>query len=217
VCSTKVIDIPHGFALETFKDVPRARIDAFKVRHDLPLGKLIIGVVSRFVIWKGVDDVIEGFRLALESNQNLHLLILNATGPYEKIREDLRSKLPPNAWTAVKFEEDMPAAYSSMNFFVHAPIDEDSEAFGQVYIEALAAGVPSVFTLSGIAQSFIRNEDNALVIPFRDPAAICNALTKLITNPNLSTRLSENGRKSVTKEFNLSRMCSRLHSLYVEP
>src|SRR5256885_4070776 len=37
-----------------------------------------------------------------------------------------------------------------LDVFVHAPIAPQVEAFGQVYVEAMAAGVPSVITRAGI-------------------------------------------------------------------
>ncbi len=44
---------------------------------------------------------------------------------------------------------------------MHVTIGKHYEAFGQIYVEALAAGIPSVFTLTGIAPEIIEHEHNA--------------------------------------------------------
>jgi glycosyltransferase involved in cell wall biosynthesis len=96
---------------------------------------------------------------------------------------------------------------------VHGPIDARSEAFGQTYVEALAAGVPSVFTLSGVAPEFIRNEHNALVVPFRDAESIYRAIKRLLEDRELREGLVANGRKSASL-FLLEKMIGRLKELY---
>ena len=145
-------------------------------------------------------------RLALNDNSVFHLLLLNARGPHLQLVADLESKIPSDRWSAVEFEEDMPAAYAATNYFIHTPIDRYSEAFGQVYVEALDAGVPSIFTVSGIAGSLIVHEQDASLVPFRDSVSIYFALSRLIGDPLFSSELSRNGVYSVGAEFQIESM-----------
>ena len=101
-----------------------------------------------------------------------------------------------------------------MNIFVHVPIDDHSEAFGQIYVEALAAGVPSIFTLSGIAPDFVVDNKNALVVPFKNSEAIYEAMLKILKDENFAEKLKQEGYKTVTGKFDLSRMINQLETLY---
>src|SRR5438309_718321 len=83
--------------------------------------------------------------------------------------------------------------YHGFNVFVHTPIDDHSEAFGQVYVEALAAGIPSIFSLSGIANEFIKNNSNALVVPYKNSEAITAGITKILENKLLAQEIADNG------------------------
>ncbi|MBL0097760.1 MAG: glycosyltransferase [Bacteroidetes bacterium] len=74
---------------------------------------------------------------------------------FERILKSQPKKLPSDSYIKIEFERDLFSLYSIFDYFIHAPIDPSVEAFGQVYIEALAAGIPSIFTLSGIAPDFI--------------------------------------------------------------
>ena len=96
------------------------------------------------------------------------------------------------------------------------PIDENCEAFGQTYVEALASGIPSIFTLSGIANEFIINERNALVVPYKNSDAIYNSCIRLLNDKTLCNSLIENGKKDVTQKFQLEQMINSLEALYNE-
>jgi hypothetical protein len=67
------------------------------------------------------------------------------------------------------------------------PIDDTIEAFGQTYIEALISGVPSVFTLSGVASEFIENGKNALVVDYKNSEQISVAIDQILTNISYSS------------------------------
>jgi glycosyltransferase involved in cell wall biosynthesis len=81
--------------------------------------------------------------------------------------------------------------------FVHVPVSNEAEAFGQTYVESLKFGIPSVFTLSGIANEIVINEENALVVDFKSTDEIIKAIKRLLNNQTLCLQLVENGKKSV--------------------
>ena len=75
----------------------------------------------------------------------------------------------PDRYTEIVYETDMPALYKTFDVFVHVPVEPHFESFGQVYVEAMASGIPSVFTLAGAATEFVRDGENALVVQPRRP------------------------------------------------
>lgn len=211
---SKIVEIPHGFDLTMFSSIDLNRVKKFRHRHQLPAHVRIVGVVSRFVDWKGIKYIVRAFSKLVVDFPDLHLLLLNASGPGTAEIDALLQELPSACWSKVLFEDDIVSAYASMTVLVHAPIDKDSEAFGQVYVEALASGIPSVFTLSGISTAFVRDEENALVVPFKDAKAIEVALRRLLNDFQLCKKLATQGPLSVRSEFNLDRMTERLYQLY---
>ena len=107
---------------------------------------------------------------------------------------------------------DMPAFYGNLNAFIHTPIDETVESFGLVYVEAFAAGVPSIITLSGIAKEVAIDGVNSMVVKYKDSAGIQKALETLASNKNLSEAISLNAKKSVSA-FGMEKMCAQYVSL----
>lgn len=215
VSENKIVLIHHGFDISYFSEVSHERIERVSNRHKLlNITGLRIGVISRYIHLKGIEYIIEAFALVRKEYPDAHLILANARGDYQHvIREKLR-QLPLGSYTEIAFENDLPALYKIFDIYVHTPIDHHSEAFGQTYVEALAAGIPSIFTLSGVASEFIEDGKNALVVPFKDSYAIYSSVLDLADNQDLRNMLIENGYTSVSKKFTLYDMIDKLIKLY---
>jgi glycosyltransferase involved in cell wall biosynthesis len=213
---SKVHFIPHGFLFDHFTHVSEERLIAIKNKYELTDTHYIVGVVSRFTEWKGIQFIIPAFQQFLKAHSHAVLLLFNAQGDYKSELLKLLGQIPPQNYRLIEFEKDMPAAFKVMNIFVHTPIDKYSEAFGQIYIEALAAGVASVFTLSGIAQDFVIDKKNALAVPFKDSESIYAAMMQLYENPSLAQQLSVEGLSIVTEKYPLHKMIQSLERLYAK-
>ncbi|MBY0424108.1 MAG: glycosyltransferase family 4 protein, partial [Cytophagales bacterium] len=171
-------------------------------------------VISRYTHWKGIQYTIPAFKELLKKYPEAVLVLANAQGEYANEIQHLLSELPNDSYREIRFESQLGALYSLFDVFVHVPIDEHSEAFGQVYVESLAAGVPSVFTRSGIANDFVQDGWNALEVPFQDSASIAVAIERILTDENLRTHLISHGKALAMERFGLNRMIDSLEKLY---
>jgi glycosyltransferase involved in cell wall biosynthesis len=215
VSENKITIIHHGFRLDQFETVTEARKTALLEKY-FPVQKpaFVIGAVSRFIEWKGLQYLIPAFEEVFKKNPGAHLVLANAQGPYEAELEKMLEKLPKGSYTKIFFEKDVIALYHLFDVFVHVPVDEQAEAFGQVYIEAMAAGIPSVVTLSGIAPDFIEDGTHALVAPFRDTRTLAEKINSLLQNDELKKRLATNAKKAIATEFSIERMITELEQCY---
>ena len=210
----KVVIIHHGFKLESFSNVDLDQIIEIKNKYSLQSKSPIIGVISRYTIWKGIQYTIPAFEKLLPKYPNACLVLANAKGEYEPEIKRLLSKLPLDSYREIAFESELGALYKQFDVFVHVPIDYHSEAFGQIYVEALAAKIPSVFVLSGIASDFVLNENNALTVDFKSTDQIYESILRLLKDELLSNSLKENGEEIVKENFGLKRMIDQLENLY---
>jgi len=212
----KITLIHHGFDFNYFENISKERIDAV-IKRQCSSSKPTyptIGVISRYIHWKGVQYIIPAFKEILQEFPNAHLILANAEGPYTAEIKTLLQELPKNSFTEIHFEDDIFALYKLFDVFIHTPIDEKSEAFGQVYIETMASEIPSIVTLSGVAPEFINNKENALVVPFKNFLAIVNALDEMLKNKSLQESIIFNGRNKVLKLFDITTMVQKLSELY---
>ena len=214
VPAQKVKVVHHGFDFGMFQNVSSDRVKVVKGKYTYSEKGPVIGVVSRFTYWKGIQFIISAFEKVLMKYPNAVLILANAKGDYINEINELLSALPYDSYRQILFEADTPALFSSFDLFVHVPIDDHSEAFGQVYIEALMSKVPSVFTLSGIANEFIVDNRNALVVGYKDFDGIYNAIVKLIEDNRLADRLASQGYDGVLELFDVKTMVSNTIAYY---
>lgn len=208
--------IPHGFDLQYFNMVDQGKIDALRLKYNLNDNAYpVVGVISRYTAWKGVQFIIPAFKELIEQFPRAHLILANAQGDYSKDIKLLLKSLPSKVYTEITFESDIASLYHLFDVFVHVPVNEFCESFGQTYVEALAAGIPSVFTLSGIASDFIEHEKNALVVNFMDSNAIFQSIKRILTDHPLRQMLINQGKCSIT-QFSLPSMIHKLENLYTK-
>jgi glycosyltransferase involved in cell wall biosynthesis len=216
VPTKKVHLIHHGFQLNDFGEVRESTISKLRKKYILTNSTPVIGVISRFTEWKGIQFIIPAFEKLLKNYPHALLILANANGDYKNEIEKLLHIVPEQNYIKIPFEADIFSLYKLFDVFIHVPITNEVEAFGQTYVESLAAGVPSIFTLSGIANEFIKDRQNALVVPHQNAEAIYNAINELLDNKALTAELVSNGKKDVLFKFNLNKMILSLELLYAK-
>ncbi len=214
VRESKICLIRHGFDLELFSHVPTDAISHMKRKYGLEDKYPVIGIIGRYTWWKGYRYSIPALAAVMKEYPKSHVVLANAIGNHaDEIRQLIRENFSPDRYTEIEFENNIPALYHTFDVYVHVPIDPSVEAFGQTYVEALASGVPSVFTLSGIAREFIRDRYNALVVDFKNPEQIESAVSEILGSAPLRNKLIKNGQKSI-EIFSLDIFIEKLTDLY---
>lgn len=209
----KVSVVRHGFDWKYFEEAiasPENLKEKYGLTEDYP----VVGVISRHIHWKGIQFIIPAFKELLRKYPKAKLVLANATGSYQPEILKLLEEINPERYCIIEFERKVFDLYKSFDVFVHTPIGKNYEAFGQVYVEALAMGVPSVFTLSGVANDFIKDRFNALVVPFEDSNAILKALFSILEDSELKGTLIENGKISARENFHVCKMIAGLDRIY---
>lgn len=208
----------HNYMLpiEEFQRKDFTLIKSLREKYNLSDKSLVIGVVSRLDEWKGVEYTVSAFqKLALETPQAV-LIIANAKGRQESKIRNMLNDLPSESWRLIEFEEHMPALYSCFDIFVHVPVDADVEAFGQVYIEALAAEIPCIFSASGIANEIKASDEVCKFVPYRNEQAIYLALRSILIDEGFKERGNRRGYEYAMSRFSVKALDESLLSYYKE-
>ena len=124
--------IPNGIDLDRFKAGRDQR-----QRLGLPTDKLIVLMVSALIPSKRVDVGIQ----AISQIPNAHLVVAG-DGPLRPKIEHLAATLIPERFTLMSLPaSEMPSLYQSADVFLHLSREE---SFGNVFLEAMACGLPIV-------------------------------------------------------------------------
>lgn len=214
VSPDKISLINYGYDLNKFTS-DESVVRMLKGKYDLNGCSPVVGVISRFVHWKGVQYTIPAFAKLAQEYPKAKLVMANAVGDYApEIEALLKKYLREDQYTTIKFEEKVFDLYKTFDVFVHVPVNKDFEAFGQTYIESLYLGVPSVFTLSGVASEFVRNRENALVVPYCNPEAVYDAMKLILSDTGLREKLISQGTRDVEDRFGGAKYAELLDAFY---
>lgn len=217
VSPKKITLIHHGFLISDFDAVSVLRVKAVRDKYNINGKSPVIGVISRYIHWKGVQFIIPAFEKILKQYPGALLVLANATGSYKNEIIKLLNKLPPGSFISIEFEPDVIALYKCFDIFIHTPVDATSEAFGQVYVEAMASKIPCIVTLSGIANEYVIDWENALVVPYNDTESIFTRAVELLSGDALKQKIIANAYRDVVNLFPVEKMIKELEELYLKP
>lgn len=144
---------------------------------------------------KGVDDLIEAFKVVREKNASATLRIVG-DGSQRARLEKLAAGISGITFVGKVAHDRIVDEYASAEIFCGL---SRSEAFGNVFIEAQAAGCAVVGTnIQGIPD-IVHDGVTGLLVPADDPTAAADALLRLLGDSELRRRLTEAGRTNAAR------------------
>ena len=104
-------------------------------------------------------------------------LAIVGEGPY---RAELERLLPGAIFTGILSGRELGIAYASADLFV---FPSTTDTYGNVVVEAMAAGLPAAVSDVGGPRELIKNSQMGRVLPARDGTAWINGLTEMLAQP----------------------------------
>ncbi len=200
----------------------RPGIDTARVRErfGIPAGRWLLTVAHLFP-HKGMDTVLRALPRVLLQAPDAGYLVAGG-GPERGNLEHLAHKL--GVAERVRFlgpvgEQDLPALYNVAAVYVGASRRADRigvEGFGIALVEASACGRPVVAGNSGGIPDAVRDGETGFLVPPEDPAAIVDAVCRLLEDDALAQRIGAAGRRAVESYYNWDRVVRDLRAIEAE-
>jgi len=112
------------------------------------------------------------------------------------------------------FVGNIPELMAGIDMLVHASIT--GEPFGQVLIEAMAAGKPVVATNGGGVPEIVVHGETGLLVPMGDAAAMADAICRLLADPPRARKMGDRGRQRVLGHFTIEHTVDKVQTVYDE-
>lgn len=205
VSPDKIVVIHNSMDFEKFSLGSRHFVPRSIRRAFLANDSLTIGVIGRGVPGKGVDIALSAFALFLHQFPNAKLRLIgyrnmNTIDSLKAIED-----IPPENLEIILESPNIHTEYQNFDLFLHLPESRDFESFGLVYLEAIASGVPSIFTLSGILDEISCPSNVRLVYGGRIEETY-RAMLDFCHNPPISYEIES---KAITSVFSIQDMRNR--------
>ncbi|MBA3831019.1 MAG: glycosyltransferase [Chthoniobacterales bacterium] len=186
--ATRIKILPRGLDTELFTPA-RGEPDFWKQFGSDGSGVRLL-YVGRISKEKDLDVLVQAFRELRGANVPVQLSIVGH-GPYSKALEE---QLPEACFTGYLTGETLARAYASADIFV---FPSTTDTFGNVIIEAQAAGLPVIVSDEGGPAELVRQGETGLITKARDPAAFARAIRRLTGDKALRTKMGAAARVSV--------------------
>ncbi len=138
-------------------------------------------------------------------------LVILGQGPEEQCLKRVTKELAIDDKVAFLGFQANPFKYMARScLFVLA---STQESFGMVITEAMACGVPVLSTCSGGPSEIITNGVNGLLVPPGDEAALTEAMSRLLRDKELTSRLAAAGKKRAA-DFAVEKIVTQYEALF---
>lgn len=209
----KTVVINNGVDFEKFQEENISHSEIPDGRSPIILG---VGALKRR---KGYHISISAMAEVKKQFPNLLYVISgdqNDGRYFVELKDSVRqNQLEDNVKFIEASDQELISLYHQADLFLLTPVNQDNhfEGFGLVYLEAAAAGLPSIGSSGCGAEDAIKNNQTGLLVPQDDIEAISNAVMKLLGDRELLVKMGKNA-KSFAAEMTWDKVAKETILLY---
>jgi glycosyltransferase involved in cell wall biosynthesis len=192
------------------------------VERSVPLdGQWQLVQACRLVEKKGLLTTLGAFRKFIADYPKARLVIAGEGPMKDGLVRRIDELTLGNQVTLTGFlkQDDLRRVYAESHIFIHpselAP-DSNQEGIPNSMLEAMASGLPVVATRHGGIPEAVQEGLDGLLVPERDEPALCEALLKLTSQPDLWRQMGKQASRSVAENFEQGQQIVRLEAAYAE-
>jgi glycosyltransferase involved in cell wall biosynthesis len=206
----KIVVIHYGIALDWF-----LRSNGNHTHDQIAAGCAVVGSIGRLEPRKGHDRLIQAMSAVCKQVPRASLLIAgHDPWGYGKTLQALIEELRLEEQVRlVGFQTGVAAFLNALDVFAFA---SRSEGFGQVVIEAMAAGKPVVATGIPPLTEIVKDGETGLLVDPDDSRGFASAIVWLLTHPEQAQQMGKRGQERVYSHFSAEKMTNETLSLYEE-
>jgi glycosyltransferase involved in cell wall biosynthesis len=196
------LDEFHPFA-------PEARRAA---REKLGFGpnEKIVGTVTRLMESKGNRYLIEAAAILAGKRNDVRIAVVGEGPLLSDLEARARELGVSERVSFLGFQRDVAPAIAAFDVSVFPSLWEGTPL---TVFEAMAMSKPIVATSVDGLRDVLGDDDNALVVPPKDPGALARALERVLDEPRLASQLSERARET-SRRFDIQRFVHKMERLY---
>lgn len=169
-----------------------------------------LGCVARLSEQKGLTYLIDA--ISLISDENLHLFIVGDGDLRSELGNKVKELNLQDKITFLGYRQDIVECINSFDFCVLPSV---FEGFGLVAIEAFMNRKTLVATdIPGLNE--VVTNDNGILVPAKDSAALATAIDKLATDATLRTILASQANQDYESKFSYPLFLENYRKLYRE-
>ncbi len=209
--------IPYGADVSAFV---ADSVTALRVRQRLGVSadQTVVCGIGRFVHWKGFEYLIEAFAKASFAVPNIRLVFVGDGDLRDELQDRAQSLGVSETvmFAGMASRDEMPGYLAAADIVVVPSIHYAGYVDGlpNVALEAMAAGKALVASRVGGLPQLVESGENGVLVDERDSDALADAIVSLARDPELRSRMGENGRALIRDSMNWDVVAGRFEAVY---
>lgn len=176
-------------------------------------GSFRIAHLGSYLTLKGVRYTAAATSAVLRRHPNAHLTFLGTARPAREVLRDYDPELHSRIEVVPRYRrEELPELLRGHSVTVTSTLQD---AFHLGTLEAMACGLAPVVAATAGPLQYVRDEENGLVVPTADAAALEGALERLVADPRLLRRLRLAANRTAQR-YGWERVAEETLALYAE-
>lgn len=214
VPAEKIVVIRNGIDVERFKQV-RGGTD-YRATLGVPDDCRLVGTIGELRRLKRHDDFIKAAAIVARDHSSANFVLAGSPTSSDEVQRESLEQLVNELGLRERFRflgwlGDSAPLLGSLDVFVSA---SETESFGLVIAEAMAAGAVVVATATEGAREVISEGETGLVVPIGATDQMATAITALLTDDQRRREFAARGEARVAELFSLQRMVNEVEKLY---
>jgi len=178
---------------------------------NIPKDAKIVTMVGRLTYQKNYPMLLGVARKCKDKRLPYHFMIVGHGEKESELKELSRQLEVADIVHFLGLRSDIPEILKSSDIFCFTTL---YEAFPNVLLEAMTAGLPIVTTNFDGVDELIEDGVNGKIIAINDVDGGYSALKSYLDNPELANGLAEKARETVRQQFSMNRMVNNTVNYY---
>jgi glycosyltransferase involved in cell wall biosynthesis len=209
--SKRIVVIPNFVDDRAFRPPADGERERWRAELALDGDALVVGIIASLLPIKDHATLLRAVAQLADRFPKLRVVVVGE-GPERERLAQLATAL--GIGEVVRFAGLRPQVPSFHYLFDVSVLCSVSEGFPNSLIEAMAAGRPIVATDVGGVRDAVRDGENGLLVPARDPAALASALGRLLADRDQRVTFGSAGERRARHEFHARVVVGALERLY---
>ncbi len=209
----RILSFPNGVDTKRFHPTTQNVKKKLKKKLGLSNRPYLVTYTGRFEERKRVMDLIHAWQRIHETFPQHHLLLIGDGEEQEACQEAVHSSGLTKRVTFVGEVQNVTEYLQVTDCYV---FPSRLEGMPNVILEAMACGLPIITTkIPGIVE-IIDDGESGLLVPPKNVSALANALTTMLSNPEIALQYGKTARKQAVQDYSFQVLGERYFQIYQE-
>ncbi len=170
-----------------------------------------VAVVANLRPEKGHDVLVDAAALVLRRVPDARFDVVGTGPEFARVRARAEAAGVAGAFTFFGYQDDVAGRLRTADVFA---LPSRSEAMPNAVLEAMSTALPVVASAVDGLLELVDDNQTGLLVPPGDPAALANALVRVMSDRALADRLGQAARRAITARHTFDRMVLGFERIY---